>query len=123
MCEKHVPILGNLIQEKHKETGHFPGPGLTAIPFPRFYRARQGHIFSCGKKVFVLFFLSSPSLLSGYDRHGNCAGLPGSFFLFPQTNPLSPWENRTLIVFIKYLPRFSIAGNVIQMGKSWRTNS
>jgi hypothetical protein len=50
--------------------------------FPLF-RSRKGRTF-----------LTLPSLLSGYDRRGNCAGLQDPYSLFPQTNPLSPWENR-----------------------------
>lgn len=67
--------------------------------------------------------LPLPSLLSGYDRHGNCVGLQGIFFLFPQTNPLSPWENQRLVSLHEHLHYFSITGDMNRLGKSWPINS
>src|SRR3990170_528363 len=105
MREKHLPIVGNFMRKtiRGRVTFWVPveplSPSLSLIEHGKgtfFLAARK---YSCylfhiptfrftGKQLrFSLFRgrkertpLPLPSLLSGYDRHGNCVGLQGPFF-------------------------------------------
>src|SRR3989337_2371272 len=105
MCEKNLPIVGNFMREKHKGTGHFLVPVEPLSPSLSLIEHGKGTFFLAARKYSCYLFhiltfrftgkqlrfslfrgrkertpLLLPSLLSGYDLHGNCVGLQGPFF-------------------------------------------